>query len=68
MSGQSKRDEFFIVVVIGLRKCTPYFLWTALQKPVTKKQQMAMSHHVDSDSTWHDDCQILIGSFPAAAD
>jgi hypothetical protein len=69
MSGWSKHDDFFIIVVVGLRKCIPYFFCEQhSENQWQKSNKWQLSRHVESDSTWCDDRQILIGPFPAAAD
>ncbi len=57
-------DVVVVIVTILLRT----IFVNSIQKPVTKSNKLQSSHHVESVSKWHDDCQILIGPFPEAAD
>jgi hypothetical protein len=45
MSGRSERDEFFIVVVVGSRKCIPYFFVNSTPKNSDKKKATNGDHH-----------------------
>jgi hypothetical protein len=37
MGGRSKHDEFFIVVIVSLCKCVPYFFVNSTSKTSDKK-------------------------------
>jgi hypothetical protein len=44
MGGQSKHDEFFIVVIVGLCKCVPYLFVNSTPKTSDKKATNG-NHH-----------------------